>query len=70
MPKKIQKIGTTYAKLPSADGERTVLRYFGQKDELLFVLTLDDRRKYRRYDLTPEGKFELTAEGSDPNQLY
>ena len=70
MPKKTQKIGTTYAKLPSAEGERTVLRYFGQKEKLLFVLTLDDRRKYRRYDLTPDGKFKLTAEDPDPTQLY
>lgn len=70
MPKKTQKIGTTYTKLPSADGEHTVLSYYSQTNELLFVLTRDDRRMHRRYDRTPDGKFKLTAENADANQLY
>lgn len=70
MPKKTQKIGTTYAKLPSAEGEHVVLSYYDQKNQLVFVLTRDDRRIHRRYDLTPDGKFKLTAEDPDANQLY
>jgi len=69
MPKKIKKIGTTFAKLPSDEGEHVVLSYYNKDNKLLYVLTRDDRRIHRRYDLTPEGKFQLTGEDQDANQL-